>query len=163
MSRELPNIEYIRKQFESEKYFLLSTKCENSTEKLNYICPNQHKYNISWNHWQQGNRCLYCFRKKLYQKLRNNFSTIKKLFENENYKLLVRNYRNNKQKLEYICPEGHKHSITWANWTSGKRCPFCFRKRSAQEKRKNFEEIKASFEKKNIYYYLKHTKMNIKN
>lgn len=50
---------------------------------------------------------------------------IRSEFEKEDYTLLTTEYINNKQKLEYICPEGHKHSINWNNWKTGWRCPHC--------------------------------------
>ena len=44
-------------------------------------------------------------------------------FEKIGYTLLSTEYVNAKTKLEYICPEGHKHSMSWNNWQRGKRCP----------------------------------------
>jgi len=38
---------------------------------------------------------------------------------------LTKVYKNNSQKLNYICPNGHKHKISWANWRQGRRCPYC--------------------------------------
>ena len=46
-------------------------------------------------------------------------------FEKEGYQLLSTDYINCGQKLEYICTEGHKHSISWDNWKAGHRCPYC--------------------------------------
>jgi len=57
---------------------------------------------------------------------RIDFEVVKKSFESECYVLLTDYYLNNKQKLKYICPKGHTHSISWADWHSrGIRCPFC--------------------------------------
>lgn len=50
---------------------------------------------------------------------------IRSKFEKEGYKLLTTEYKNNQQKLDYICPKGHRHSITWVNWQQGCRCLFC--------------------------------------
>jgi len=41
------------------------------------------------------------------------------------YKLLTTNYINSRCKLDYICPNGHKHSISWNGWKKGDRCPYC--------------------------------------
>jgi len=60
---------------------------------------------------------------------------IKSEFEKEGYQLLTKEYRNSKQKLEYICPKGHRDKISWSNWQQGGRCS-CFRK-----KRKTIEFI----------------------
>jgi hypothetical protein len=43
----------------------------------------------------------------------------------EGYSLLAKQYRSNKQALEYICPEGHKGKISWNNWSFGHRCGDC--------------------------------------
>ena len=40
---------------------------------------------------------------------------IKEQFEKEGYTLLTTEYINNKQKLDYICPKGHKNTIRWNN------------------------------------------------
>jgi hypothetical protein len=50
---------------------------------------------------------------------------IRQEFLREGYRLLVRKYKNCSQKLLYICPKGHKHSICWGRWSNGNRCPSC--------------------------------------
>jgi len=50
---------------------------------------------------------------------------IKEQFENVGYKLLNKEYVGALQKLDYICPKGHKHLTTWRRWNSGHRCPTC--------------------------------------
>lgn len=51
---------------------------------------------------------------------------VRKSFENEGYVLLTDRYINSKQKLKYICPFGHKHTIDWSHWNlRGHRCPTC--------------------------------------
>ena len=46
-------------------------------------------------------------------------------FTKEGYKLLSSKYVNAKTKLEYLCPEGHHHFISWNNWKTGYRCAIC--------------------------------------
>lgn len=50
---------------------------------------------------------------------------IKESFEKEDYILLTAEYINAHQKLEYICPKRHRHSIAWGHWQQRKRCPYC--------------------------------------
>ena len=50
---------------------------------------------------------------------------IKSSFESEGYTLLSTNYTGCTQKLEYICPKGHRHSITFDKWLGGRRCFYC--------------------------------------
>lgn len=126
MSRKKLSIEYIRYEFEKEGYKLLTEKYINNTQKLNYICPNNHKYNISWGSWKQGRRCYYCGITKSISKRKESLEFIRSEFAKENYKLLTIEYINCNQKLDYICPKGHKHSISWSNWQQGQRCPYCY-------------------------------------
>ena len=115
-----PTMEFVREQFEKEGYTLLTKKYRNSYQKLDYICPEGHKHSISWNKWQQKCRCPYCAgRKKL------TIEFIREEFKKENYTLLTKYYKDAKQKLDYICPNGHKHIICWNDWQQGCRCPRC--------------------------------------
>jgi len=114
-------IKNIKKEFEKEGYKLLDKIYKNNNQKLNYICPYGHKWCISWNNWQQGKRCPHCS-----NKIKKTIKVIKSEFEKENYKLITKIYKNNKQKLNYICPKGHRHSIRWDMWQQGQRCPVCF-------------------------------------
>ena len=51
------------------------------------------------------------------------YTFVKNRFEEANYSLLSTEYINCSTKLKYVCPEGHKHSISWDNWKKGHRCP----------------------------------------
>ena len=53
------------------------------------------------------------------------YEFVKSQFEKEGYTLLSKEYINSDTKLDYRCPNKHKHSITWSNWKSGWRCPTC--------------------------------------
>lgn len=52
---------------------------------------------------------------------------IRKEFAKEGYELLTKVYENAHQRLEYICPRGHRHKVCWSDWNSKKkhRCPYC--------------------------------------
>lgn len=96
--------DFVKKQFEKEGYVLLSEEYVNAQQKLDFICPNGHRHNITWGMFQTGNRCVDCScRPRIFYK------NIKEAFELEGYVLLSTEYRNNKQKLAYICPNGHTH------------------------------------------------------
>ncbi len=131
------DIEFIRLEFEKEGYKLLSKKYKNVRTMLEYICPNGHRHVTSWSNWQIGHRCLYCDGQA---KLTIEF--IKSEFEKEGYVLLTKIYENQYQKLEYICPKGHKHLIIWNNWKNGNRCPYC-----ANRPPITIEFIRSEFEK----------------
>ena len=112
----------IKKSFESDGYILITDIYLNDRfQKLDYICPNGHQHSISWHHWNiSKNRCPYCA-----GVVSPTIEFIRSEFEKEGYKFLTNEYKNNKQNLEYVCPNGHKYYVRWANWQSGRRCP-CF-------------------------------------
>lgn len=53
------------------------------------------------------------------------YEFVKLEFEKEGYTVLSKVYKNSQTKLEYICPEGHTHSMKWNFWQRGVRCPYC--------------------------------------
>jgi hypothetical protein len=53
------------------------------------------------------------------------YEFVKEQFEKENYILVSTEYIEAHNKLDYICPKGHKHSIKWSHWQQGYRCPYC--------------------------------------
>jgi len=118
-------IEFVKDQFEGENYQLLTKKYINNSQKLEYICSEGHRYSISWCSWQNGRRCYYCGINRGANKRKESIEFIRSEFEKEGYKLLTTKYINCGQKLEYICPKGHKHSISWSAWKNqNQRCPF---------------------------------------
>lgn len=139
-------IEFVRQDFESKGYILITKYYENAKQKLEYICPNGHRHSMRWNNWKSGKRCPTCANELRAIKLRKNFDIIKKIFRENGYTLLTTEYKSNSQKLKYICPKGHKHSIAWKKWQQGERCPYCAFERQARRQRKCFDEIKKSFE-----------------
>jgi len=153
-------MEFVKKEFEKENYKLISNYYINSKTKLDYICPKGHKSSISWNSWQQGHRCCFCC------KYRNKYTIkdIKREFEKEKYVLLSNKYINNKQKLNYICSNGHKCSICWSDWQQGKRCMLCFRKNNSGENHHNYGKKFSDKHRKNLAKARKgqkHTKKTI--
>jgi len=53
------------------------------------------------------------------------YEFVKEQFKKEGYELLSKEYKGCFQKLNYICPEGHQHNISWNSFKSGERCPYC--------------------------------------
>ena len=88
------------------------------------------------------------------------YEFVNKLFEDDGYILSSKEYISAHTKLEYICPEGHQNSMTWANWQQGARCPDC-----AGNKKLTREFIKQDFEEKDYTlsskeYLGAHTKLD---
>lgn len=113
----------VKQKFEAERCILLTEEKDykNAFTKLDYICRNNHKHSISWANFQQEHGCPICAGQKIY------FSEIKRAFEEKKCILLTeeKDYKNNHQKLKYICPEGHENSITWSNFQQEHGCYIC--------------------------------------
>ncbi len=110
----------IRNSFENDGYVLLTVEYTNCSQKLEYVCPNNHKHSISWDNWKQGHRCPYCAGQG-----RPTIDFVRYVFEKEGYKLLTTKYINSDNQLSYACPHGHRHTMRWNNWRIGRRCPSC--------------------------------------
>lgn len=125
----------IEAAFEAEGYQLLS-QYSGAHEKLDYICPVGHRHSISWTNFQSGNRCAYCAESIV------THEQVKAAFEAEGYQLLDEYVRgsSHQEKLEYICPQGHRHSISWTNFQTGYRCAYCAGSIVTHE------QVKAAFE-----------------
>lgn len=130
-------IEFMGASFGEACYKLETTEYTNNKQKLEYVCPNGHRHSITWANWVTGYRCPYCSGNA---KLTIEF--IRAEFAKEDCQLLITNYINNRQKLKYICPNGHEHSVSWSKWINGRRCPYCSKKI-----KKTIEVIKTEFEK----------------
>lgn len=114
----------------NENYILITSYNDYIKQGSNIIvmCPKLHHFTTTYTHWMQGHRCLEC--------RKADFNKINTSFFNEKYTLLTKEneYINNIQKLEYLCPKGTKHSISWSNWQLGHRCPCCNNGMSKAEK-----------------------------
>ncbi len=140
------NIDEVRKSFETEGYTLLSKTYINCKNKLHYICGKGHSNFITWTNWQQGKRCPKCSVNAI-----KDYVYIKNLFESEGCILLDSAYINNKQKINYICANGHKHAIKLNDWLDGHRCSYCYGNANL-----DIDFIKNEFSKED--YILKNSK-----
>jgi hypothetical protein len=138
MSKKL-TIEFIREEFEKEGYVLLTEVYKGAFQKLDYICPKKHCHFISWSNWKKGRRCVKCHGHE-----RFTLEFVNNLFKKEGYTLLTKIYKNNHQRLDYICPNGHQHFTSLINWRKGVRCVYCCGKHIPV----TIERIKEQFKKK---------------
>jgi hypothetical protein len=130
--------EFVKESFESGGYTLLSDDYINSSTKLDYRCSKGHEHSMIWTNWKKGNRCSTCA-----GNTKLNLEYIKESFENEGYTLLSTEYINSLMKLDYRCPKGHEHSISWSCWQRCHRCITCF-----GNTKPTFEQVRESFESK---------------
>lgn len=127
--------EFVKFHFEKRNYKLLSKTYINNNQKLEYICPNDHKHSITWHNFQNDHGCPYCTGQA---KLTLEF--VKKQFKKEGYSLLEKKYVSCETKMSYVCPNLHKHRITWHDWRQGNRCPHC-----SGVAKKNIDFIRHAF------------------
>jgi len=69
------------------------------------------------------------------------FEFLQKEFNNRGFVLLEQEYKNNKQKLEYVCPDGHVGSISWNSFSKGHGCSICF-----GNDKPTIDEVRVTFE-----------------
>lgn len=115
----------------------------------------------SWDNIKQNKGCRNCNNIDNSQRL--DIKDIRASFEKVGYTLLTTVYKNNHQKLEYICDMDHSHSVTWGNWEyNERRCPYC-----AGNIKYTFDEVKFIFKSKGFTildneYINNHTPINYK-
>jgi hypothetical protein len=92
---------------------------------MNFRCSCRHKAKISFYDFKQGHRCCKCGYKRTAEKRRHTIEYIKSCFEEYGYKVLETEYKNNRTKINYICPNDHIGTIRFHNFQNGKRCKQC--------------------------------------
>jgi hypothetical protein len=109
--------EEVLAEFEGRGYILLSEYKKNKG-KLRYICPNDHERTTTWSNFRRKKECADC------RGMIVTHEEVAAYFASEGYTLLGQ-YSNNWAKLDYICPENHRRSMNWKNFSNGRRCPVC--------------------------------------
>ena len=117
---EKHTIEYIRDCFKERGYTLLSIDYVNRESKLEYICANNHKTEIRFNDFQQGQGCMKC---SGCEKLTIEY--VRDYFKERGCELISTKYINNSSKLKYICKNGHETEIRFSDFQTGYRCRKC--------------------------------------
>ena len=126
----------VKSEFEKYGYELLSNEYVNNNTKLNVKCPNNHEYEVTYGNFQKGKRCPYCSNSVI------KYEDVKKYIESCGYKLISKEYKNAKSKLEIECNHGHIYKSSWNNFRNGRRCSVCndLNKINSYEKAKEFIE-----------------------
>lgn len=134
---EKHTIEYVRQCFENCNYKLLDIEYKNNYQKLNYICDKGHTTEITFNHFQQGERCGKCINRDLFV-----IEDVIKYFEEYGCKLLTTEFINMTQDLEYICACGKKGIKNFTQFRVYPNCKEC----GTEKTRHNIEDVKKLFE-----------------
>ncbi|MGL5059081.1 MAG: hypothetical protein ACRC62_03785 [Microcoleus sp.] len=113
--------DYVKKYFRNQGYKILSDY-KNAKTKIECICPNAHRYLVSWNNFKSGVRCSFCE-----GHVTENY--VKQELAKHGYKLLS-SYTFANKKLDLLCPENHFWQISWTGFNrNGTRCAYCAKKR----------------------------------
>lgn len=99
--------------------YILQSQYSGYKKQLKAICPHGNTHVFTWQNFQNGRRCHCGTRWDL------KHDTVEAAFLAEGY-ILLSTYSNNKAKLNFVCPQGHRHSITWKDFADGARCKYCF-------------------------------------
>lgn len=110
----------VKEYIESFNYTLLSNEYKNCMTKLLIMCPEEHKYEVTFNDFRSGRRCPYCS-----GKIKHTIEDVKEYIESFGYELLSKEYENNKAKLKVRCPNNHEYKVNFSDFQSGCRCPYC--------------------------------------
>lgn len=103
----------------SETYNGAHSGLDVQCEKCNFAFKN------AWTAFQQKKVvCPQCDSKNFKSK-KKDFDFIKQEIEKYRYKLISENYINCEEKLQLICPEGHKCEISYDKFKQGRRCKYC--------------------------------------
>lgn len=140
--------EFVKSFIESNKYTLISDVYENANEKLTVMCNKFHVYDVKFANFKTGKRCPYC--NKNGRKL--TLEEIKSDFKKEGYLLLDVSYKNNFQRLNFICDKGHRTTITLRDFRDGCRCNVCKRSKGERLIEKYLKENNITYIHDNPYF-----------
>ena len=143
MARMKWDIEKAKEAFKERGYILLSEEYVNTSTKMDYICPKGHKHSITLSKFMSGRGCPYCANDKMSEERRNDIEKIREKFKKEGYTLLTETYKNGKEILETLCPNGHIHKTSFNNFHKGQRCAKCYGKNIKY----TYEQVKEIFSK----------------
>ena len=150
--------EYIKEQIEKDGYKLLSEDYVDAHTKLEVRCDKGHIYEVVYNSFQQGSRCLICSKKKNGSSQRLSYGYVKEQIEaEEGYELLSEEYVNSKIKLKIQCDKGHIYEANWGHFKSGQRCPHC-----AGKAKLTYEYVKEQIESVDGYKLISDIYINSK-
>ncbi len=110
------SVENVKEAFAKAGYTVLGDY--KPGEKIHFICGKNHEHSISWSAFNRGARCAHCAGQV------RRHSEVESYFNEHGYKLLSQ-YKKAHGKLEFQCPLGHRHSISWTKFQSGDRCAYC--------------------------------------
>ena len=135
----------IKKIVLSKGWKITNTIYVNNYTSMSFICPFGHKTHKTWNEFQRGLGCVVCSNRE-----KIDINKAIKLFESYGWQVLSKSCKNNRDKLDCICDNGHKVSICYNDFQQGNRCAKCY---SLNRKGNTHYNYKGGIKGKNIPLY----------
>ena len=120
------SIDELRSIFARENCELLSSDYKNMLVPVDYKCSCGRDSKIAVFAFLKGSRCKECGRVKNSNSHKLRLSDVFNTFEAAGYSVISKEYINNKNPIEWICPNGHKGKTAYNNFKKGNRCKKCF-------------------------------------
>jgi hypothetical protein len=135
--------EFVKSKFEEFGYTMITENYVNARTRMEVKCKNNHLVSICYDDLThshiESNGCNYCA-----GLVRHKYDDVKQSFEDEKYTLLSTDYINAHKHLDFICPKGHKHYISYTHFVSGKRCGVCCESKGEMSIRKYLTNLNLS-------------------
>ena len=135
-------IDELKEYFKGYGYEMLSTTYKNAHEPLLLKCPQGHKITINLNNFSNGKRCRICNYKN---RIKAKEDEIKKFVSSLNFKYISLENRNGRDKINLICPKGHKFIIRVDHFKERRKCPFCFGSKGELRIKEYLESVNILF------------------
>jgi hypothetical protein len=149
--------EQVKTKFEEYGYTMISTTYFNARTQMEVKCQNGHLTSICYDDVTHSkgpsNGCKYCSGCAPCE-----YEDVKKAFENENYTLLSTEYINAHKHLEFVCPKGHQHKMSYTHFVSGKRCGICAESNGEMIIRKYLDKSQIPYEREKRFKQCKNKK-----
>lgn len=145
--------EEVKEYIENFGYKLLSKEYESGKEKVLVKCPNPNheSYEVRFSAFKnQNQRCEKCSKEIASEKRKHSYNFVKEFIEFYGYKLLSNEYKGSLDKLDLMCPNGHKFKMSFEKfYNAGHRCVKCSESKGERE----ITRILNQYNIKNISQY----------
>jgi very-short-patch-repair endonuclease len=133
------NYDFVKKYVSDNGDILLSKEYVNAKTKLLIKCGECNgNVNMTWDSYQRGCRCrLCCGTNKL------TYNEVKQYINNTHDKLISKEYKNNKAKMDIKCGKCNKiFKSCFSNFKGGSRCPKCSIKTTQNKTKLDYQYVK---------------------
>ena len=115
------DISIVRDAFVENKLLLISETYKNAYGELMYVDIDGKTKIITWRNF----KIKYGYDTGNHNKNRFDIEQVREVYSNKGCTLITNEYRSANQKLDYICPNGHFHSMKFSHFKDNHKCPYC--------------------------------------